>query len=146
MFHVNQEIRILALEPGLHKDVRPIFRAVQKIGEQFLGKKFYGLTVDLRGECREEEIQELKEERGQQFLEEPVVVYVKHAYGGHATARRGTVHRLQVSSEGLPELGRRDTGRRGLATPSSHTTVRTLMYTAVSSNGEAARDARTRFR
>jgi hypothetical protein len=50
VFYMNQEIGFLALEPRLHEDVRPIFRAVQKIGEQFLGKKFDGLTVDLRGE------------------------------------------------------------------------------------------------
>jgi len=37
-----------------------------------------------------------------------------------------------------------ESGRRGRANPSSHTTVRTLMYTAVSSNGEAPRDARAR--
>jgi hypothetical protein len=60
VFHVNQEISILALEPRLYEDVRLIFRAVQKIGEQFLGKKFDGLTFYLRGEPGEEEIQELK--------------------------------------------------------------------------------------
>jgi len=59
------------------------------------------LTQDeLRGERGEEEIQELEEESGQQFLEKPVVVY-----SGHAADRRRTVHRFQVNSEGIAELG-----------------------------------------
>ena len=67
---MNQKINVLVAEFGLGDQVGFVFCTSSDIGEDFLVQKGDGVAIDIGGNFREEELQKVPEEGGEQFFEE----------------------------------------------------------------------------